>query len=117
MIAADFTVQVYLALGHTDMRKSIDGLTLLVSQQLALNPLSGQLFAFANRSRTMVKVLYWDRNGFCLWQKRLEKERFRWPCSRAEVLVIDRRTLTWLLDGLEMEQKRAHKRLKYSRIF
>ncbi|MDZ7640636.1 MAG: IS66 family insertion sequence element accessory protein TnpB [Desulfurivibrio sp.] len=117
MIPADFTIQVYLALGNTDMRKSIDGLVLLVSEQLGLNPLSGQLFAFSNRRRTMVKILYWDRNGFCLWQKRLEKERFRWPRSRQEVLTIGRRELNWLLDGLELEQQRAHKKLAYSRIF
>ena len=117
MIPADGAVQVYLALGSTDMRKSIDGLALLVSGQLNLNPLSGQLFAFSNRRRTMVKVLYWDRNGFCLWQKRLEQERFRWPQSRDEVLAVGRREFGWLLDGLELHQQRAHKLLEYSRIF
>lgn len=117
MIPADFAVQVYLALGVTDMRKSIDGLALLVSEQLGLNPLGDGLFAFSNRRRTMVKILYWDRNGFCLWQKRLEKERFRWPRCREEVLTVGRRELAWLLDGLELEQQRAHKKLEYSRIF
>lgn len=117
MIPADLAVQVYLALGVTDMRKSIDGLALLVSEQLGLNPLGGHFFAFSNRRRTMVKILYWDRNGFCLWQKRLEKERFRWPRCREEVLTVGRRELAWLLDGLELEQQRAHKKLEYRRIF
>ena len=59
-------VRVYLALGATDMRKSIDGLSILVSQQLQLDPFAGHLFGFCNRSRTIIKLLYWDRNGFCL---------------------------------------------------
>jgi transposase len=89
----------------------------MVSEQLALDPLSGHLFAFSNRNRSMVKVLYWDRNGFCLWQKRLEKDRFRWPESRQEVLEVDKRRLSWLLDGLELRQQHAHGRLEYTRVF
>lgn len=65
-------VRVYLALGATDMRKSIDGLSILVSQHLQLDPFAGHLFGFCNRSRTIIKLLYWDRNGFCLWHKRLD---------------------------------------------
>ena len=52
---------------------------MLVESQLKLDPFSAQLFAFRNRRATAVKVLYGERNGFCLWQKRLEKERFHWP--------------------------------------
>jgi len=110
-------MRVYIAVGVTDMRKAIDGLSILVSEQLALNPLSGHLFAFSNRSRSMAKVLYWDRNGFCLWQKRLERDRFRWPESRQEVLEVDKRGLSWLLDGLELRQQQAHGKLEYKRIF
>jgi transposase len=62
-------ILVYVSVGAVDMRKSIDGLSILVSQQLALDPFAGHTFAFSNRHRTIVKVLYWDRNGFCLWQK------------------------------------------------
>ncbi|MDD5760112.1 MAG: IS66 family insertion sequence element accessory protein TnpB [Desulfobulbaceae bacterium] len=61
-----------------------------------------RLVAFSNRSRSMAKVLSWDRNGFCLWPKRLGKDRFRWPEGRQEVLEVDRRGLSWLLDGLEL---------------
>jgi transposase len=71
--------KVYLAVGRTDMRKSINGLSILVDEVLEMNPFSGHLFAFSNRRRNMIKILYWCRNGFCLWQKRLEKDRFRWP--------------------------------------
>ena len=72
-------VRVYIATGITDMRKSINGLSILVADQLELDPLSGHLFAFCNRKRDIIKIMYWDRNGFCLWHKRLERDRFRWP--------------------------------------
>ena len=73
--------RIYLAVGSTDMRKAINGLSILVEDELALDPLSGHLFAFCNRKRNMVKILYWDRNGFCLWHKRLEKHHFTWPAE------------------------------------
>ncbi len=111
------SVKVYLALDPTDMRKSINGLSILVEDQLDLNPFSGHLFAFANRARTIVKVLYYDRNGFALWMKRLEKHNFKWPCSESEVMEIGHRELSWLLEGLEVQQKYAHERLEYSAIF
>lgn len=109
-------VRVYLVVGNVDMRKSIDGLSILISERFSLNPFAGHLFAFCNRRRTCVKVLYWDRNGFVLWQKRLEKDRFRWPSSRAEVLELDQRELRWLLEGLEVQQARAHKAVQYSAV-
>ena len=61
--------KVFLVLGTTDMRKAIDGLSLVVASQLDRDAFSGHLYAFCNRDRTIVKILYWDRNGFCLWQK------------------------------------------------
>lgn len=116
MIPVRVDFEVYLAVGVTDMRKSINGLSILVADQLDLNPFSGHMFAFCNRKRTMVKILYWDRNGFCLWHKRLEKDRFRWPESSEEVLAIGRRELNWLIDGLSVDQNEAHKKLSYSAI-
>lgn len=109
-------LQVYVAVGHIDMRKSIDGLSMIVAQQFALDPFSGHLFAFTNRRRTTVKVLYWDRNGFCLWQKRLERERFRWPATREDVLKIGHRELRWLIDGLDVQQRQAHGSYRYSAV-
>ena len=109
-------VQVYVVVDAVDMRKAIDGLSILVADHFDLNPLAGHMFAFSNRRRTVVKVLYWDRNGFCLWQKRLERERFRWPESRAAVLELGHRELRWLLDGLDINQGQAHRRLQYSAI-
>lgn len=107
-------MRVYIAVGHVDMRKSINGLSMLVAEDLDLDPFCGHLFAFSNRRRTVVKVLYWDRNGFCLWQKRLEKDRFRWPESRSEVLQLDTRAFGWLLEGLDVEQQQAHGKLSYA---
>lgn len=109
-------VCVYLALGYTDMRMSINGLSALVSGKMNLNPLSGHLFVFTNRRKTILKILYWDRNGFCLWQKRLEKESFKWPVSEKEVLSISQRELLWLIDGLDIRHVRAHKTLTYSKV-
>jgi transposase len=105
-------LKVYLATGSTDMRKAINGLSVLVDD-LDLDPFSGHLFVFCNRRRTMLKILYWQVNGFCLWQKRLERERFQWPESRTDVEEIDRRSLTWLLDGLPLRQPAAHRSLAY----
>lgn len=115
MIVSD-RVQVYIVVGHVDMRKAIDGLSFMVSHQLSLDPLSGHMFAFSNRRRNVVKVLYWDSNGFALWQKRLERDRFQWPESRQAVLEIGPRELRWLLDGLALEQRQAHRALSYSAV-
>ena len=65
----------------------------------------------------MIKILYWDRNGFCLWQKRLEKERFPWPETTAEVKEIQIRQLRWLLDGLDLSRTKGHRGLNYSIIY
>ena len=116
MVVTPANTKVYLAAGITDMRKAINGLSILVEDQLELDPFSGHLFVFCNRRRNMIKILYWDRNGFCLWQKRLEKHRFSWPESWDQILKLDHRQLNWLLDGLEVRQSRAHSRLSYSTV-
>ena len=106
--------RVYLALGVTDLRKAINGLSVLVEQAMALNPFSGDLFVFCNRRRNIIKILYWDKNGFCLWHKRLEKHRFKWPNQPEQVLTIDRKQLNWLLAGLDFSS--AHQRLHYQHV-
>lgn len=117
MLALPLGVRVYLALGFTDMRKAVNGLSLLVESQLGQDALSGHLFAFCNRRRTIIKVLYWEHNGFCLWQKRLEEEQFRWPETEADVLEVGPRELQWLLSGLEVQQSCSHKELQYASIY
>lgn len=112
MIFQPSATRVYIALGATDMRKSINGLSLLVEDQFGLDLFSGSLFAFCNRRRDLVKILYWQENGFCVWLKRLEEDIFRWPESEKEVLEVNQVALEWLLHGLDLNQ--AHQRLSYS---
>ena len=104
--------KVYLACGATDLRKSIDGLAALVQAGFDLDPFSDAWFVFCNKGRDKLKLLRWDHNGFWLYYRRLERGRFLWPKtaeSTAHTQIIDRRQLAWLLDGLNLEQKRAHK--------
>jgi transposase len=82
------------------MRKSFDGLCGLIRSELGADPLSGSLFVFVNRRRNMVKSLYWDRDGFAIWYKRLEKGCFHLPAMAASDGRIDRLQLTLLLEGV-----------------
>ena len=117
MFVAPVNMRVYLAMGHTDMRKAINGLSVLVESSMQLDPFSGNLFVFTNRRRNILKILYWHRNGFCLWQKRLEKHRFRWPDSyNNEVVEMEGRELSWLLEGLDTQDVRAHDKLSYTAL-
>ena len=98
MLALTGATRIFLYRGAADMRKSFDGLSGLVRSELDGDPLSGALFVFCNRRRTMVKLLYWDRDGLALWYKRLEKGTFRVP--EAGEAEIDRRSLALLLEGV-----------------
>jgi transposase len=101
--------RVYLACGHTDLRKSIDGLAAIVSQVFEHDLFSNSLFVFCNRGRDKLKILVWDHNGFWLYYRRLERGRFRWPEQPGQkTLTVTRRQLQWLLDGLTLEQQQAH---------
>ncbi len=100
---------VYLACGSTDLRKSIDGLAVLVKEGFQLDPFSSCLFVFCNRKRDKLKILYWEHNGFWLYYRRLERGKFQWPQEPASGPVkISRRQLRWLLDGLPLHQRQAH---------
>jgi transposase len=107
----DNTRRVYLACGSTDLRKSIDGLAALVTHTFELDLFDSSLFVFCNRGHDKLKILHWDHIGFCLYYRRLERGRFKWPASAEDKLTlsIDRRQLHWLLDGLALEQRKAHK--------
>ena len=109
-------MRVFLAPGSTDMRKAINTLSIVVEDTLRLDPFSGHLFVFCNRCCTILKVLYWDRNGFCLWQKRLEKHRFKWPQNRDEVMEIGTRELSFLLEGLDIRAIRPLEELNYKSV-
>jgi transposase len=116
MIFQPSNMRVFLAPGSTDMRKQINTLSILVEHTLRLDPFCGHLFVFCNGSRTILKVLYWDRNGFCLWQKRLEKHRFKWPETKDEVLEIGAKELGFLLEGLDIGTVRPYETLKYKTV-
>ena len=93
------------------MRKQIDGLAALVRDALQQDPLDGSLYLFCGMNGRRMKILYWDRNGFCLWQKRLEHDRFPWPKGANEVRQIDDDQLAMLLDGVDFWH--AHQRRTY----
>ena len=100
MLALTGATRIYLYLGPCEMRKSFDGLCGVIRSELGADPLSGSLFVFCNRRRNMVKSLYWDRDGFALWYKRLERGCFRLPSMLSGDGRIDRRQLSMLLEGV-----------------
>ncbi len=109
--------EVYLCVEPVDFRKGMISLATLVESEFDLNPFSGQLFVFCNRRRDQVKILYWDRNGFCLWQKRLEQDRFPWFEPAGDDLErLSRRQLEWLLEGLNPRSIKGHQERKYSSV-
>lgn len=106
----DFTrvTSFFLFRGPTDLRKGIDGYCSLVSGVMALDPFSPSLFLFCNRNKDKLKVLYWDGNGFWLLYKRLEEGKFRWPKNgEGTSLSLSNQQLKWLMEGLDINQKRA----------
>ena len=117
MRPSDQLPQVFVCREPVDFRKGINGLAILVEQQLALSPFSEQLFVFCNRARDKVKILYWETSGFCLWQKRLEKARFAWPRHLAgDVITLTGQQLNWLLDGYDLRHLQPHKALHYKSV-
>jgi transposase len=110
-------VEVYLCRAFVDMRKSINGLSVLVEQALGLDPFSPRLFVFCNRKRDKLKILYWERTGFVLWYKRLEKHRFAWPGEVGEgVVTLTGRELNWLLDGIDVFSMHPHRALSFESV-
>ena len=111
MLSLPPSVRIFVALEATDMRKSFDGLSGEVQRLIEHDPLSGHLFVFFNRRRTMVKVLYWDRNGFCLVAKRLERGTFRLPVAKESgVMEMEAMELGLILEGLDLRGARRRPR-------
>lgn len=113
--------QVYLCRTPIDFRKGIAGLSVLVEQELNLNPFACALFVFINRSRDKLKILYWHRNGFCLWMKRLEAEKFAWLPSTHDTQTtahasINAQELAWLLEGYNIWKNKPHKALNFTAV-
>ena len=111
-------LSVYLSTTPCDMRKGINGLSTEVQYVLAANPLSGHLFVFYNRMRNKVKCLYYERNGFALWYKVLERGKFTIPKSNnsAATVQLEARELQWLLAGLDISKLQPHRALHYQFI-
>ena len=110
-------VRVWLYTQATDMRKSFDGLSALVKEKLAEDPLSGQLFVFINRKQNYLKALYFDRSGYALWAKRLEQGQFH--CHRdlgagaSNKQSLTMTELKWILDGIDFRSVRHYKRYRH----
>jgi transposase len=110
------SVRVYLCLTACDMRKSFDSLAALVRSHMDLDPLGGHLYVFWSRRKDRVKILYWDRDGFAVWAKRLEEGTYALPfCESGEVRrEITAQELAALLSGIDLNQTKRRKR--YNRV-
>jgi transposase len=101
MLRLPADTRIYLAATPIDMRRSFDGLCLIVAETLKLNLLDGHLFLFRGKNADRVKAMYWDRNGLAIWYKRLEKGRYKWPHPNAASMEISAHDLALLLDGID----------------
>ena len=110
MIPIPSGVRVWLATGHTDMRKGFDGLALLVQETLRRNPHSGNLFVFRARRGDLIKVLWHDGQGLCLFSKRLDQDKFQWPRVENGVIRLAAPQLMALIEGMDWTRVRAERR-------
>lgn len=101
MIAPPIGARVWLAAGATDMRRGFDGLARQVQHTLGQDPFSGHLFVFRGRRGDLVKLLFWDGQGLCLFAKRLERGRFVWPAAKDGVVTLTPAQLSMLLEGID----------------
>ena len=101
--------RVYIACGYTDLRRGIDGLAALVQQQFHLDPFCYTLFLFCGKRRDRRKALYWEGNGFVLLYKRLESGSFQWPRKESEARALTSQQYRWLMEGLSVDQPKAHR--------
>ena len=108
--------QVYLVTGYTDLRRSIDGLAMIIQSQLHLDPFCTALFLFCGRRRDRIKGLLWEGDGFLLLYKRLDNGQFQWPRSETEAKLLTQQT-RWLLEGLTIEQPKAIREGKAGAIY
>lgn len=100
--------KIYIVCGYTDMRKSIDGLCSIISDQLKMDPRQSALFLFCGRRCDRIKAILWESDGFVMLYKRMEaKGRFRWTRNRLEVRQLSWQQFDWLMTGLEIEQPKA----------
>lgn len=94
--------RIFLVSGVTDLRKSYHGLSGIVGKVLEQDPFSGHLFLFRNKRGNLIKILYWQRNGFCVWQKRLDREKFPWVFNNKPIRELTPEELDYLLRGINI---------------
>ena len=107
-------VRIFIRPGRTDLRKAVNGLTGIVEQQMAGEVFSGNVYIFCNKERKLLKALWWERNGFWLSQKRLEKDKFPWPQTDEAVQELSGEEIRMLLDGIDFFK--AHKPVYYKNV-
>ena len=106
--------KVYLHREFVDFRKAVNGLCVIVEQQMQLNPFDANLYVFCNRSRDKLKILHWDKTGFVLWYKRLEQDKFKWPVAESDSIIeLNEQRFHWLLSGLPVIHPKPHQALFY----
>ena len=110
MFGMPATIRVFVAVPPADLRKGYDGLARLVQDVVKEDPLSGHLFVFANRKRNRIKILYWDRDGYAVWMKRLERGNFRWPAPAADHIEWTALELAAVLGGIDLNATRKRHR-------
>jgi len=109
--------QVYLYPQPIDFRKSFRGISAIVECELGHNPFAGHLYAFTNKQRSKIKCLFWENNGFVLYYKSLEEDKFIWPKSHDELMTLTGQQINWLLDGLDISAMKGHKKLQYDSLY
>lgn len=110
MLFPEGNVRVWLCTAPADMRKSYNGLVALVKNHLQDDPLNGHCYVFVNRKRTQCKILFFDRNGFVIWGKRLEQGQFVYPANGTRKRALSFAQLHCLLEGIELKHARQYKR-------
>ena len=113
MFFPESNLMIWLYAKATDMRKSFDGLAALAKNQLKESPVSGALFVFINKRQTHIKILYFDRSGYCLWAKRLEQGRFNYNRNNGEKQSLNWTELKLILEGIEVKNIRQNKRYNH----
>jgi transposase len=104
------TVRVFVAVAAADLRNGYDGLAQLAREAIREDPLSGHLFVFANRKRDRIKIIYWDRDGFAIWMKRLERGTYRWPSPTSDRVEWTAAELAAVLGGIDLKATRKRPR-------
>jgi len=108
------TVRIFLRPGSTDLRKAVNGLAVIIEQDMSGEPFSGNVYLFCNRQRRLLKAVYWEKNGFWLSQKRLEKDKYPWPDTNEAARELCRDELSMLLSGIDFFN--AHQELCYKKV-